>query len=62
MTGVPVWQAPAELHTSAPLQALPSLHDVPATTFLCVQTPFAPQTSVVQGLLSLQLCVVQPAA
>ena len=33
ITGVPARQAPEALHTSAPLHALPSLHDVPAATF-----------------------------
>jgi hypothetical protein len=50
--GVPAWHVPA-WHVSAPLQASPSEHDVPFATVGFWQTP-ALQTSLVQGLLSLQ--------
>jgi hypothetical protein len=50
--GVPTWHVPA-WHVSAPLQASPSEHDVPFATVGFWQTP-ALQTSLVQGLLSLQ--------
>ena len=42
VTGVPAWQTPLALQVSLPLQRLPSLHDVPAPTFMCVHAPFAP--------------------
>ena len=49
---VPFWQV------SLPLQTLPSPHEVPLRTGLCVQPKTGSQASVVQGLLSLQLSVV----
>jgi hypothetical protein len=41
VTGVPGWQAPLPLQVSPPLQALPSLHDVPAGADGLEQTPVA---------------------
>ena len=58
-TGVPALQVPAPSQVSAPLQALPSLHDVPAAADAWVQVPLVPQVSIVQGLPSLQDCAVQ---
>jgi hypothetical protein len=52
MTGVPAVQLPLALHVSAPLHALPSLHDVPAATGVCVTPPTGSHASVVHGLLS----------
>jgi hypothetical protein len=49
---VPVWQV------SAPLQALPSEHDVPFETFACPQPLTALQVSVVHRLESSQLSAV----
>src|SRR3569623_1357227 len=40
-TGVPAPQEPAALQVSAPLQALPSLHDAPAAFTGFEQTPVA---------------------
>src|SRR2546428_75654 len=45
---------------SAPLHALPSLHDVPFGSAVCRQPPTGSQVSVVQGLLSLQLRPAPP--
>ena len=56
--GVPALQFPAPSQVSAPLQGLPSLHDVPEDAGACVQTPFVPQVSTVQGLPSSQDCAV----
>jgi hypothetical protein len=44
--------APAASHVSAPLHALPSLHDVPAATGVCETPVAASQASAVQGLPS----------
>jgi len=52
LSGVPDVHAPA-WQVSAPLQTLPSLHEVPFATAVFEQMP-AVQTSVVHGLLSLQ--------
>jgi hypothetical protein len=49
---VPVW------HTSAPLQALPSEHDVPLATFVTVHPVAGLQPFVVQRLLSVQVSAV----
>ena len=49
---VPPWQV------SAPLQTLPSRHDVPLRTAVLVQPVVALQVSVVHTLLSLQLSAV----
>jgi hypothetical protein len=61
--GVPAVHTPA-WQVSAPLQAFPSLHDVPLATTALPHTP-AVQLSVVHGLLSLQsaatLHALQPA-
>ena len=43
------------LFRSAPLQALPSLHDVPFATAVLLQPVVGLQVSVVHGLPSLQL-------
>jgi hypothetical protein len=48
------------LQTSAPLHALPSLHDVPAATGVCVTPPAGSHASVVQGLLSSMATVPVP--
>jgi hypothetical protein len=48
----PLWQL------SAPLQTLPSAHDVPFSTGVFVQPNAGSQESVVQTLESLQLMVV----
>jgi hypothetical protein len=61
-TAVPAWQTPLPLHVSAPLQPLPSLHDVPAVAFVCVQLPSALHVSAVHGLWSSQLAGVHVAA
>jgi hypothetical protein len=53
-SGVPALHAPP-WQVSAPLQALPSVHDVPFATATCWQPRTGSQVSVVQGLLSLQL-------
>jgi hypothetical protein len=50
--GIPALQAPTPSQVSAPLQPLPSLHEVPADTGVCAQTPFVPQLSTVHGLPS----------
>jgi hypothetical protein len=50
--GVPAVQVPLALHVSAPLQALLSVHEVPAATGVCVTPVAGEQLSVVQGLLS----------
>jgi hypothetical protein len=56
--GVPAVQAPF-WQVSAPLHGLPSEHEVPFATALCVQAPVCGlQLSLVQGLPSLQFCGV----
>ncbi|HXU63864.1 MAG TPA: hypothetical protein VN962_19335 [Polyangia bacterium] len=62
VTGVPALQAPAPSQVSAPLQALPSVHDVPDVAGAWVQVPLALQVSTVHGLLSLQDCAVHVTA
>src|SRR5207302_2063329 len=52
-SGVPAAQVPA-WQVSAPLQALPSLHEVPLPTGVWVQVPSGAQASAVQGLWSSQ--------
>jgi hypothetical protein len=52
-------QVPVPPQVSAPLQALPSLQEVPAAADACVQAPFVPQVSIVHGLPSSQDCAVQ---
>ena len=59
MTGVPGRQLPAPSQVSAPLQALPSPHEVPMATGVCVQAPLASQASAVHGLPSSQDEVAQ---
>src|SRR5262249_29247583 len=54
VAGVPGVHWPA-LHTSRPLQASLSEHDVPSETGVCVQVPSGAQASAVQGLPSSQL-------
>jgi hypothetical protein len=49
---VPLWQV------SAPLQTVPSRHDVPLATFVCEQPKTGSQASVVQTFESLQLRAV----
>ena len=39
--GAPAWQVPEALQVSAPLQGLPSLHDVPAGLAGLEHTPVA---------------------
>jgi hypothetical protein len=51
-SAVPVVHAPDALHVSAPLHVLPSVHDVPAATGVCVTPPEGVHASVVHGLLS----------
>jgi hypothetical protein len=53
----PLVQLPAT-QVSAPLQALPSEHDVPSITFECAQPEAGSHVSFVQGLLSLQFGAV----
>jgi hypothetical protein len=48
----PAVHVPETSQVSLPLQALPSLHDVPAATGVCVTPLAASQASVVQGLPS----------
>jgi hypothetical protein len=55
VTGVPAWQAPLPLQVSAPLQALPSLHEVPLATAGNWQPPVGLQVSLVHALPSLQV-------
>jgi hypothetical protein len=57
LRAVPAAQTPL-WHVSAPLQALPSAHDVPLLTGRFRQPVTGSQLSVVQGLLSLQLGAV----
>ncbi len=57
--GVPALQTPA-LQVSAPLQALPSLQDVPLATFVWVTTPAVLHASAVQGLASSMVAVTEP--
>jgi ABC-type glucose/galactose transport system permease subunit len=52
--GVPATHTPA-WHVSAPLQRLPSLHEVPFASVVCWHPVTGSQVSVVHGLLSLQL-------
>jgi hypothetical protein len=54
--GVPALQSPAR-QVSAPLHALPSLHEVPFAAWALLHTP-ALQTSIVHGLPSLQLALI----
>ena len=51
---VPAAHTPA-WHVSVPLHALPSLHEAPFETAVCLQPATGSQVSVVQGLLSLQV-------
>lgn len=51
LSAVPAAQAPF-WHVSAPLQTLPSLHDVPLAFAVCVQVPAPLHTSLVQALPS----------
>ena len=53
VTGVPFWQVPVELQVSAPLQRLPSEHDVPVAGVNTHPVADA-QESVVHPLPSLQ--------
>src|SRR5262249_13900745 len=53
-SGVPAAQVPA-WQVSAPLQALPSLHDVPSATAACWQPASGSQWSEVHGLPSSHL-------
>ena len=50
--GAPEVHDPVALHVSAPLHALPSLHDVPVATGVCMTPVDGAQASVVQGLPS----------
>ena len=50
--GVLVTQAPLLSQVSAPLQALPSLHEVPDATLVLVHPVTGSQASVVHGLPS----------
>jgi hypothetical protein len=52
--GVPAEQTPAPSQVSRPLQALPSLHEIPAATAAWTQPTSGLQLSIVQGLESLQ--------
>jgi hypothetical protein len=54
LRAVPAVQMPA-WQVSAPLQTVPSAHDVPFRSAVCVQPKIASQASVVQELPSLQL-------
>jgi hypothetical protein len=54
LRAVPAVQAPL-WHVSAPLQTLPSVHDVPLVTLLVVHPVAGLQPSVVQGLPSLHV-------
>src|SRR5207249_4306122 len=54
VSDVPAVQAPA-WHVSTPLHTLPSLHEVPFGTAVCLQPAAGSHVSVVQGLASLQL-------
>jgi predicted membrane protein len=51
-SAVPAAHTPVALQVSAPLQALPSEHAMPALTGVCEQPPVGAQASAVQGLLS----------
>jgi hypothetical protein len=51
-TGVPAVQTPVALQSSAPLQALPSLHEVPAATGVWLTPVAGAHESVVHGLPS----------
>src|SRR6266446_9945030 len=57
VSAVPAVHTPA-WHVSVPLHALPSLHEVPFETAVCLQPATGSQVSVVQGLLSLQVSAV----
>src|SRR3989442_15351685 len=57
LRAVPEVQTPA-WQVSAPLHALPSLHEVPFTTAVCRQPASGSQVSAVHGLVSLQLSAV----
>jgi hypothetical protein len=57
-TGVPGWQAPVALQSSAPVHALLSVQLVPLATGLWVMPVPAAQASVVQGLLSFRFGAV----
>jgi hypothetical protein len=50
--GVPAVHAPALLQSSAPLQAFPSEHDVPAASTVCVTPAAGSQASAVHALPS----------
>jgi hypothetical protein len=50
LTGVPGWQLPFPSHVSVPLQALPSLQEVPAATGVVAQPAAGSQAAVRQGL------------
>jgi hypothetical protein len=54
LRAVPAVQLPL-WHVSAPLQTLPSVHDVPLVTLVAVHPVAGLQPSVVQGLLSLHV-------
>jgi hypothetical protein len=60
LTGGPGTQWPAPSQASAPLQALPSPHEVPADAAAWGHSPQALQPSTVQGLPSSQLAAVHP--
>src|SRR3989442_1025728 len=57
LRAVPEVQTPA-WQVSAPLHALPSLHEVPFASAVCRQPASGSQVSAVHGLASLQLSAV----